>query len=45
MIIISPIRSCSVKDNQLRSCKEEFEEIERQNVKYQKYLKHIKQKT
>jgi hypothetical protein len=30
MIIISPIRSCSAKNNQLRSCKEEFKEIETQ---------------
>jgi len=33
-----------IKDNQLRSCKEEFKEIERHNVKYWKDLKHMKQK-
>jgi hypothetical protein len=33
-----------IKDNQLRSCKEEFTEIERQDVKYWKDLKHMKQK-
>jgi chromosome segregation ATPase len=42
-MIISPSRSSSAKDNQLRSCKEEFKEIERQNVKYRKDLKHMKQ--
>jgi len=30
--------------NQLRSCKEEFKKIERQDVKYRKDLKHMKQK-
>jgi len=34
-----------IKDNQLRSCKEEFKEIERHNVKYREDLKHMKQKT
>jgi hypothetical protein len=33
-----------IKDNQLRSCKKEFKEIERQDVKYWKDLKHMKQK-
>jgi structural maintenance of chromosome 4 len=33
-----------IKDNQLRSCKEEFKKIERQDVKYRKDLKHMKQK-
>jgi structural maintenance of chromosome 4 len=33
-----------IKDNQLRSCKEEFKEIERRDVKYRKDLKHMKQK-
>ncbi|XP_035550219.1 structural maintenance of chromosomes protein 4 [Juglans regia] len=31
-------------DNQLRSCKEEFKEFERQDVKYREDLKHMKQK-
>uniref|UniRef100_A0A2N9FRR7 Structural maintenance of chromosomes protein n=1 Tax=Fagus sylvatica TaxID=28930 RepID=A0A2N9FRR7_FAGSY len=31
-------------DNQLRSCKEEFKNFERQDVKYREDLKHMKQK-
>ena len=31
-------------DNDLRTCKEEFKEFERQDVKYREDLKHMKQK-
>jgi structural maintenance of chromosome 4 len=33
-----------IKDKQLRSCKKEFKEFERQDVKYREDLKHIEQK-
>lgn len=31
-------------DNDLRTCKEEFKEFERQDVKYREDLRHMKQK-
>lgn len=31
-------------DNDLRTCKEDFKEFERQDVKYREDLKHMKQK-
>jgi structural maintenance of chromosome 4 len=33
-----------IKDKQLRICKKEFKEFERQDVKYREDLKHIEQK-
>lgn len=31
-------------DNDLRDCKDQFKEFERQDVKYREDLKHLKQK-
>jgi structural maintenance of chromosome 4 len=33
-----------IKDNQLKSCREEFQKFDRHDVKYLEDLKHMKQK-
>jgi predicted RNase H-like nuclease (RuvC/YqgF family) len=42
--VLEEIKDNWFKDKQLRSCKKEFKEFERQDVKYREDLKHMKQK-
>jgi structural maintenance of chromosome 4 len=42
--VLEKIKDNRFKDNQLKSCREEFKKFERQDVKYLEDLKHMKQK-
>jgi structural maintenance of chromosome 4 len=42
--VLEEIKDNRFKDNQLKSCREEFKEFQRQDVKCLEDLKHMKQK-